>query len=188
MDIDLRKTATDAAYIVVGAGVLGFQQAQVRRRELKAKLDALRTDAGGTLAGQADTLKAQADALKTQAGSLKAQADGLVAGITGTAASVGAQVRDQVTSQVGAATDVASTVDPRTWIDPVVGDLKARVEPMVEQVRGLTSSVSLPDSVPSLQSLPAQVSEQVGKAIQVGKARVQSVRGTTADPAGPTSA
>lgn len=188
MDLDLRKTATDAAYIVVGAGVLGFQQAQVRRRELKAKLDALRSDAGGTLSGQADSLKAQADALKSQAGALKTQANDLVAGLTSSAASVGAQVRDQVTTQVGAATDVASTVDPRGWIEPVVGDLKARVEPMVEQVRSLTSSVSLPDSVPSLQTLPAQVSEQVSRAIQVGKARVQGVRGTTSEPAGPSTA
>lgn len=164
MDLDLRKTATDAVYIVVGAGVLGFQQAQVRRRELKAKLDSLRTDAGGTLSGQA--------------GALKAQADDLVSGITGTAAAVGTQVRDQVTSQVGAATDVASTVDPRSWIEPVVGDLKTRVEPMVEQLRGVTSAVTLPDAV---QTLPAQVTEQVGKAIQVGKARVQSVRGTAPD-------
>ncbi|MCC6339908.1 MAG: hypothetical protein KJ056_07720 [Acidimicrobiia bacterium] len=34
MDIDIRKTVTDAAYITVGIGVLGFQQAQVRRREV----------------------------------------------------------------------------------------------------------------------------------------------------------
>jgi hypothetical protein len=33
--IDLRKTATDAGYVTVGLGVLGFQQAQVRRRELR---------------------------------------------------------------------------------------------------------------------------------------------------------
>ena len=33
MDVNLRKTATDTAYIVVGVGVLGFQQAQVKRRD-----------------------------------------------------------------------------------------------------------------------------------------------------------
>lgn len=38
MDIDLRKTATDAAYITVGVGVLGYQQAQVRRREITRAL------------------------------------------------------------------------------------------------------------------------------------------------------
>lgn len=39
MDIDLRKSATDAAYIAVGVGVLGFQQAQVRRRETQATVE-----------------------------------------------------------------------------------------------------------------------------------------------------
>lgn len=36
MDIrdDVTKTAKDAAYVVVGLGVMGYQRAQVRRREL----------------------------------------------------------------------------------------------------------------------------------------------------------
>jgi hypothetical protein len=32
---DVRKTFADAGYIVIGLGVMGFQQAQVRRRELQ---------------------------------------------------------------------------------------------------------------------------------------------------------
>jgi hypothetical protein len=36
---DLRKIATDAAYVAVGLGVLGFQRAQVRRRELQHQLE-----------------------------------------------------------------------------------------------------------------------------------------------------
>jgi DNA-directed RNA polymerase len=31
---EITKTARDAAYVVIGLGVLGFQRAQVRRREL----------------------------------------------------------------------------------------------------------------------------------------------------------
>lgn len=31
---DLTKTAKDAAYVAIGLGVMGFQRAQVRRREL----------------------------------------------------------------------------------------------------------------------------------------------------------
>ena len=36
MDIreDITKTAKDAAYVAIGLGVMGFQRAQVRRREL----------------------------------------------------------------------------------------------------------------------------------------------------------
>ena len=35
---DLRKNIQDAAYVVVGLGVIGFQRAQVRRQELKKQL------------------------------------------------------------------------------------------------------------------------------------------------------
>jgi hypothetical protein len=35
---DVRKTLTDAGYIAIGLGVMGFQQAQVRRRELQERL------------------------------------------------------------------------------------------------------------------------------------------------------
>lgn len=37
--MDVRKTATDAGYIAIGLGVMGYQQAQTRRRELTGKLD-----------------------------------------------------------------------------------------------------------------------------------------------------
>jgi hypothetical protein len=36
-----RDAARDAVYIAVGLGVLGFQRAQVRRRELQQHVDAL---------------------------------------------------------------------------------------------------------------------------------------------------
>ena len=32
--MDVRKTVTDAGYIAIGLGVMGYQQAQIRRREL----------------------------------------------------------------------------------------------------------------------------------------------------------
>jgi hypothetical protein len=35
---EIAKTAKDAAYVVVGLGVLGFQRAQVRRQELQKRL------------------------------------------------------------------------------------------------------------------------------------------------------
>ncbi|HEY1633727.1 MAG TPA: hypothetical protein VGF64_03135 [Acidimicrobiales bacterium] len=35
----LAKLAKDAAYVAVGFGVLGFQRAQVRRREVLKRLD-----------------------------------------------------------------------------------------------------------------------------------------------------
>ena len=35
---DIANVAKDATYVVIGAGVLGYQQVQVQRRELAAKL------------------------------------------------------------------------------------------------------------------------------------------------------
>jgi hypothetical protein len=37
----VRDAARDAVYIAVGLGVLGFQRAQVRRREVQHQVDAL---------------------------------------------------------------------------------------------------------------------------------------------------
>ena len=39
---DLTKTLKDAAYVVVGFGVIGFQRAQVRRQELRKQLEGQR--------------------------------------------------------------------------------------------------------------------------------------------------
>lgn len=38
---EITKIAQDAAYVAIGLGVLGFQRAQVRRRELQSQLDSL---------------------------------------------------------------------------------------------------------------------------------------------------
>jgi hypothetical protein len=46
---DLRKLATDAVYVTVGLGVLGFQRAQVRRRELQQQVGAQLGGAGEQL-------------------------------------------------------------------------------------------------------------------------------------------
>ena len=37
---DLRKTVKDAVYITIGVGVLAYQRAQVRRRELQQQVEA----------------------------------------------------------------------------------------------------------------------------------------------------
>ena len=50
-NFDVRKTVTDAGYVTVGLGVLGFQRAQVRRRELHKRLG----ETGGCLGASART-------------------------------------------------------------------------------------------------------------------------------------
>lgn len=62
---DLTKLARDAAYVAVGFGVLNFQRAQVRRREL-AK----------ALAAQVDALEASLDEARGQLGRLAREVDG----------------------------------------------------------------------------------------------------------------
>ncbi len=138
MELDLRKTAADAAYIAVGAGVLGFQQAQVRRREASDRITSFAKDAQ-------DSIGTQTAAIRTKVG-------------------------DTATSGVDTATATLKHLDVRVWIDPVVGDVKQRIEPVIEQIKGI--SVTAP-----VQALP----EQFNKAVEVGKAKVASFRGQTAN-------
>ena len=64
MPIEIRKTLTDAGYVAVGLGVLGYQQAQVRRRELQQRLG----DTGGCLNARAVDGKARLDTLQQTVG------------------------------------------------------------------------------------------------------------------------
>ncbi len=153
MDIDLRKTAADAAYIAVGAGVLGFQQAQVRRREAGDRIATLAKDTQQFVADRADALKGRV-------------ADG-----------------------TSGATDSIRTLDPRQWVEPIIEDVRDRVEPVIEQLKGLSASVPAQAGTVTdqLKKVPAQagtVTDQlnkvpghVSKAVEVGRTRVQSLRG-----------
>ena len=138
MELDLRKTAADAAYIAVGAGVLGFQQAQVRRREASERITAFAKDARQAIGTQTSTLQTR--------------------------------VSDTASSGIGTASSTMKTLNPREWVEPVIGDVKQRVEPVIEQIKGI--SVTAP-----VQALP----DHLNKAVEVGKARVQSFRGHSAN-------
>jgi hypothetical protein len=137
MELDLRKTAADAAYIAVGAGVLGFQQAQVRRREAGERLATIAKDAQSVVETQA--------------------------------ASIRSLVTDGASGGLDTATSTIKGLDPRQWIEPVVGDVRQRVEPVITQIKGLPTSV------------PVHVPEHLNKAVEVGKARVQAFRGESAN-------
>lgn len=47
---DLAKIAQDAAYVAIGLGVMGFQKAQVARRDLLGQIERQRTIAEGPVA------------------------------------------------------------------------------------------------------------------------------------------
>jgi hypothetical protein len=137
MELDLRKTAADAAYIAVGAGVLGFQQAQVRRREAGERLATIAKDAQSVVETRAATIRSR--------------------------------VTEGATGSLDTATATIKGLDPRQWVEPVIGDVRQRVEPVIEQLKGLSASV------------PVQLPEQLNKAVEVGKARVQALRGQSAN-------
>jgi len=74
MNLDVRKTLTDSAYVAIGIGVLGFQQAQVRRRELQQRL----TDGGGCLGARAGNGRSRIDDLRQTVAGLAHEARGRV--------------------------------------------------------------------------------------------------------------
>lgn len=176
MDLDLRKTATDTAYVVVGVGVLGFQQAQVKRRDAVARVSSLRRDARSSLAHQTDSIKARATGCAANLGDLGATVGGTVGSlgstVGGTVGTTVGSTIEAVGSQVKAGAGAARIADPRVWAEPVVGDLRERVEPVMEQLR----TISLPAAVGATVSA---IPEQLAKTIEVGKARVQGRRGTS---------
>ncbi|HUF84231.1 MAG TPA: hypothetical protein VMQ81_06515, partial [Acidimicrobiia bacterium] len=59
--MEIRKTIQDAAYTTVGVGVLAFQQAQVRRREAQADIEAQAKKARTTLERQAKDVRSQVE-------------------------------------------------------------------------------------------------------------------------------
>ena len=65
--MDIRKTLQDAAYVTVGFGVITFQQAQVRRREAAAKVEAQRREARRFVESQAREVRDRARTVGTEA-------------------------------------------------------------------------------------------------------------------------
>ncbi|HZJ25621.1 MAG TPA: hypothetical protein VFF40_01155 [Acidimicrobiia bacterium] len=158
--MDVKKSIQDAGYIAVGAGVIGFQQAQVRRRELTsrlvAKADAARTrvhgsvgaahgqitDQVGQTRGQITDQVGQArDQVTDQAGLVRDQISTSVGSTAGTAWDVASSAAWEVaTGLSGRATGLAD--DIREWVDPAVGELKIRVEPLGEQLQTVPGQLS----------------------------------------------
>jgi hypothetical protein len=119
MSIDIRKTLTDAGYVTVGLGVLGYQQAQVRRRELQSKLG----NTGGCLNARAIDGKARLETLQHTVGEKAESLRG---------------IRDQIETQVRSANGWAQElgVQVKERIEPVVGQV---VDQVGERVKTLTN-------------------------------------------------
>ncbi len=107
LDDKLVAAVRDAAYITIGFGVLGFQQAQVRRREL-VKSVSDRFDAG-----QLETRKAQLEEMlgtfETQMQQLDGRLDTFEAKLDSTVAKFEARLPEQAAQVVGQMHTAAKT-------------------------------------------------------------------------------
>jgi hypothetical protein len=203
MDVNLRKTATDTAYIVVGVGVLGFQQAQVRRRDAIARATTIRRDARGTLQQQTDKIKTRTEGCAANLAGLGSTIGATVGGgvgetVTSTVGAVGTQVKagvDLVGSQVKAGADVVGSQfktgadavgsQVKTGVDLVGSQVKAGadlmgaadprvwVDPVVGDIRVRVEPVVEQLRTITLPGTVSALPDQVSKVIEVGRNRVQ---------------
>jgi hypothetical protein len=121
-----QKTITDAGYIAVGLGVMGFQQAQIRARALRDRA----AEVGGCVAGRVREVRTNLDA---QTQSARTQAE--------------AQVRNTVARAGELRDEVGKRVEPVVGqVQAQLGDLPERVvqamEPVAARVRELTGNAA----------------------------------------------
>lgn len=97
----------DAAYVVIGFGVLTIQQAQVRRRELLADLNEhpIVTQLGATRT-QIEELVAS---LEARFGALETRLDAFEASLDSAVEQLGSKLPEQASAMLGQAHDVAKT-------------------------------------------------------------------------------
>jgi uncharacterized membrane-anchored protein YhcB (DUF1043 family) len=89
---DTTKTLKDAAYVLIGLGVIATQKVQVRRRELQKQLEA-----------QLKHLEAQRKQLETQAATATAQFTKLAEGFVQQARLTATEAQDQVKTRLSRA-------------------------------------------------------------------------------------
>ena len=119
--MEIRKTIQDAAYTTVGVGVLAFQQAQVRRREAQADLEAQAKKARTTIERQAKDVRSQVESA-TKDARVKAR-------------QLGAEVRERVEPIVG---DVKERVEPLVeQLQTVPAQVRSAVEAGAARAREL---------------------------------------------------
>ena len=131
--MDVRKTFTDAGYIAIGLGVMGYQQTQIRRRELSTKL--------GAVPGRFEERGREVQGFLAE-GSRQIGARGVAA--RGRAED---QVRETLTRVQELGEEVAKRVEPVVeHVQVQLGELPERVvqviEPVAARVRERTGSAA----------------------------------------------
>jgi hypothetical protein len=121
--MDVRKTLEDTAYISVGVGVIAFQQAQVRRREVQAKVEQHAKETKSFLESRA------------QYGRLKLE--GLAKDVRGKATAARTDVSGRVEPLVG---DLRQRVEPLVeQLQSVPAQVKQAVDAGTSRARDLVS-------------------------------------------------
>jgi hypothetical protein len=137
--MNVRKTVTDAGYIAIGLGVMGYQQAQIRRRELSAKL--------GQVPGRIGAVPAKFEERGREVQGFLAEGSRQI-GARGAAAR--GRAEDQVRATV-------------SRVQELGGEVAQRVEPVVEQVQAQLGD--LPERVVQvIEPVAARVRERTGSA------------------------
>jgi hypothetical protein len=123
--VDVKKNLSDAGYIAIGLGVMGYQQAQTRRRELTGKVN--------RATGKVSDRRREVQGFVAE-GSRQIGARGSVARDRAED-----QVRSQVEKLQEFGTEVARRVEP--VVDQVQGQLGQVPERVVQVIEPLTARV-----------------------------------------------
>jgi hypothetical protein len=124
--MDVRKTVTDAGYIAIGLGVMGFQQVQVRAQQVQEHLGATRACVAGRAKDASERLTAHGVAIETKTREARDKAE--------------EQVTITVIRVQGLAGELTNRVEPLfVQVQATVADLPEKVvqaiEPMAALVR-----------------------------------------------------
>jgi hypothetical protein len=142
--VDVKKTVTDAGYIAVGLGVMGYQQLQSRRRELTGKLDS----ATGQVTGKLDSATGRvADRGREVQGFVAEGTRQIGARSTAARGKAEQQVRTGVSRAQELGTELARRVEPVVeQVQGQLGDIPERfiqvIEPVTARMRELTGSAA----------------------------------------------
>lgn len=124
---DFEQFARDAVYAAVGFGVLGFQKAQVRRREIADALAEHGVDVGAQVRAAGQTLR-PLEGLRPQIDALRPQAEAI--GVQLRAAAVA--LRPQFESLGAGVADLIHSVDEQTA--PVRHEVDVRISEIEEHL------------------------------------------------------
>lgn len=124
---DFEQLARDAVYAAVGFGVLGFQKAQVRRREIADALAERGVDLS-QIRATGQPLKPPVESLRPQIDALRPQAEAIATQLRAAAVAL----RPQIESLSAGVGDLLKSVDEHSA--PVRHEVEARVSDIEEHL------------------------------------------------------